>query len=260
MRSTAVRRTALAASAAALALLVTACGGDDKADKGGSGEDKGGAAASSAPAAEALTAAELEKAALTQADVKTGKVSAKVPATATVAQDKVKVADKACAPLAYLQTGSYVGKPSATVARQWTGDPKKPAADATDEEKLFAGVGTMAVVTLASYEGGGAEQAMKDLNAAAEKCAGGYSFTAEGDTSKVLKVVKTDAPKGGDEAFAVTVSLQLEEGADAPAKGVVVRKGSTLAYFPAVDMASAVTGKDWDFPTEIVDAQVAKLG
>lgn len=75
-----------------------------------------------------------------------------------------------------------------------------------------------------------------------------------------MKVVKTDAPKGGDEAFALTVSLQLEEGAEAPVKGVVVRKGATLAYFPAVDMASAVTGKDWDFPTEIVDAQLTKLG
>lgn len=260
MRSAVVRRTALAASAAALALFATACGGDDKADKGGSGEDKGGAAASSAPAAKALTAAELEKAALTQADVKSGKVTEKVPATAVVARDKVKTSDAACAPLAYLQTGSYVGKPSATVARQWTGDPRKPAAGASDEEKLFAGVGTMVMVTLASYDDGGAEQAMKDLNTAAAKCAGGFSFTAEGDTTKNLKVVKTDAPKGGDEAFALTSSLQMEEGDEAPVKGVVVRKGATLAYFPAVDMASAATGKDWDFPTEIVDAQLTKLG
>ncbi|MFF3909202.1 hypothetical protein ACFYZJ_25175 [Streptomyces sp. NPDC001848] len=43
-------------------------------------------------------------------------------------------------------------------------------------------------------------------------------------------------------------------------KGVVVRKGATLAYFPAIDLASPATGKDFDFPTEIVDAQLAKLG
>jgi hypothetical protein len=260
LRSAAVRRTALAASVAALALFATACGGDDKADKGASGEDKGGTAASSAPAAKALTAAELEKAALTQADVKSGKITEKVSAAEATAQDKVKVTDKACAPLAYLQTGSYVGKPAATALRKWTGDPKKPAADATDEEKFFAGVGTTSVVTLASYENGGAEQAMKDLNTAAAKCAGGFSFTVAGDTSKNLKVAKTAAPKGGDEAFALTLSFQIEEGAEAPVKGVVVRKGATLAYFPAVDMASAVAGKDWDFPTDIVDAQVAKLG
>ncbi|MFD9001264.1 hypothetical protein ACFV0T_09890 [Streptomyces sp. NPDC059582] len=260
MRSTAVRRTALAASVATLALFATACGGDDKADKSG-GEDKGGATASSAPAAKALTAAELEKAALTQADVKSGKVTEKVPAADLVTQDKVKADDAACAPLAYLQIGSYVGKPAATATREWKGDPKKPAAGATDEEKFLAGVDAPSVlVTLASYEDGGAEQAMKDLNAAATKCAGGFSFTVAGDTTKNLKVVTTDAPKGADEAIALTTTFEADEGMKAPVKGVVVRKGATLAYLPAINIAAAASGKDFDFPTEIVDAQLGKLG
>ncbi|MFE1286467.1 hypothetical protein [Streptomyces sp. NPDC058751] len=261
MRSAVARRTALAASAAALALLATACGGDDKADKGGSGEDKGGAAASSAPAAKALTAAELEKAALTQADVKSGKVTEKVSGAEAAAQDKVKADDAACAPIAYVQNGSYVGKPSATVLRKWTGEPKKPAAGASDEEKFLAGMDASSVmVTLASYENGGAEQAMKDLSAAAEKCAGGFSITVAGEKTKVLKVATTDAPKGGDEALAMTVTIQADEGIEASSKGVVVRKGATLAYFPAFNLAAAATGKDFDFPTEIVDAQLTKLG
>ncbi|MET8244725.1 hypothetical protein ABZV31_10085 [Streptomyces sp. NPDC005202] len=264
MRPSVLRRTALAASAAALALLATACGGSsDGGDKGG--DDKTAQAdktASAAPAAaKALTAAELEKAALAQADVKSGKVTTKVPAQDDIAQDKVKADGEACAPLAYVQTGSYVGKPAATVKRSWVGDAKKPAAGASAEDTMMAALDRAKVVeTLASYEDGGAEQAMKDLKAAAQKCAGGCSFTVGGTKTKDLKVVTTQAPDGADEALALTLTVDAEEGIKAPVKAVVVRKGATLAYFPAVNLASAATGKDFDFPTEIVQAQLAKLG
>ncbi|GAA4948420.1 hypothetical protein GCM10023238_13390 [Streptomyces heliomycini] len=104
VRTTAVRRTVLAASAAALALLVTACGGSGDEDKAGDGKGKGDstASASAAPAAKALTAAELEKAALAQADVKDGKVT-EVSAAEDASADKVKSKDAACQPLAQLQ-------------------------------------------------------------------------------------------------------------------------------------------------------------
>ncbi|MEU6813205.1 hypothetical protein ABZ920_30340 [Streptomyces sp. NPDC046831] len=263
MRTLALRRTALAASAAALALLATACGGS------GDGEDKGGDAQASpraaktesaAPAAaKALTAAELEKAALTQADVKTGKVVEKVPAAELVAQDKVAAQKQDCVPLAQLQVGSYVGKPAATVQREWKGDPKKPAADATAEEQFLAGLdATQVLVTLASYEDGGAEQAMKELNAAVTSCAGGFTFTSPGDSTDVTKVAKTDAPQGGDEALAVTSAVDVD-GDTMPVKAVVVRVGATLAYFPALNIGAASAGQDYDFPTEILDAQLAKL-
>lgn len=42
-------------------------------------------------------------------------------------------------------------------------------------------------------------------------------------------------------------------------KVVVFRKGSTLGYFTALNLASAATGKDFEFPTEVVEAQVKKL-
>ncbi|MGC9536821.1 hypothetical protein [Streptomyces sp. UG1] len=263
-RPTAVRRTALAASAAALALFATACGGDQADD---AAEEKGGAtaSASAAPAttaaAKALTAAELEKAALTQADVKSGKVAEKVPAQDDIAQDKVKADDEACAPLAYLQSGTYAGEPAATVKRAWQGEAKKPAAGASAEDTMLAAIDLEKVVlTLASYEGGGAEQVMKDLNAAAGKCAGGFSYTAGGTKNEVLKVTTTQAPEGADEAIALTLSLSAEEGVKAPMKSVVVRKGATVAYVPAVNLASAASGKDFDFPAEIVEAQLGKLG
>jgi hypothetical protein len=259
-----VRRTALAASAAALALLATACGGSsDSADKGGDGRtaqaDKN--ASATPAAAKALTAAELEKAALTQADVKSGKVVTKVPAKDDIAQDKATSDNPACTPLAYLQVGSYVGKPSATVKREWTGDAKKPAAGASAEDTMLASVNrAKVVVTLASYDDGGAEKAFADLKTAATKCAGGYAFTVGSDKTKIVKVATTAAPQGADDALALTSTVDADEGVKAPVKGVVVRKGATLAYFPAVNFAAAATGKDFDFPTEIVEAQLAKLG
>ncbi|MGV9989768.1 hypothetical protein [Streptomyces sp. NPDC003374] len=259
MRVTALRRTALAASAAALALLVTACGGSsDGGDKGGDGKTAQAEKSPSAAPAKALTAAELEKAALTQADVKSGKVS-KVAAKDDVAQDKAKAKDPACAPLTYLMVGSYAGKPAASVKRTWVGDAKKPAAGANAEEKLMAGLDrSKVVVTLATYADGGAEQAMKDLKAAAQKCAGGFSYAVTGDESQYEKVATTQAPAGADDALALTLTMSAD-GVKAPVKAVVVRQGATLAYFPAVNLAAAATGKDFEFPADLAQAQLAKL-
>ncbi|MEU3347364.1 hypothetical protein ABZ723_20705 [Streptomyces sp. NPDC006700] len=262
MSSPVVRRTALAASTAALVLLATACGGssdskDAKAGDGGTTQaDK---TASAAAPAKALGAAELEKAALTQADVKSGKVTTKVPARDDVAHDKVKTADAACTPLALLQAGSWVGTPAATVKRSWLADAKKPAAGADPKVALLAGLDReKVIVTLASYDDGGAEQALKDLRTAADKCAGGYSYTADGTKTGIASVAVTQAPEGADEAFAVTQTMNADD-VKAPVKAVVVRKGATVAYLPAINLAAAVSGKDFDFPTALVDAQLAKL-
>lgn len=258
MRSTAVRRAALAAFTAALALLVTACGGES--GDGAGGEGGSSAAPEKTTAVKPLTSAELEKAALTQADVKSGKVVAEVPKSDEVEQSEVTASEEACVPLAHAQMSSYVGKPAATVKRGWTSDPKKPAKGADVEEAMLAGLDISKLyVTLASYADGGAEQAMKDLNTAAEKCAGGFTHSVKGSDTKVVSVATTEAPKGGDEALAVTLNIQVE-GDKAPMKTVVVRKGATLAYFPVINMASAASGKDFAFPTEVVDAQMAKLG
>ncbi|MGC0375474.1 hypothetical protein [Streptomyces sp. SAI-229] len=263
MRTTAVRRTALAASAAALALLVTACGGsgdEDKADDSkGKGDSTASASASAAPAAKALTAAELEKAALAQADVKDGKVT-KVTAADDVAADKVKAKDAACQPLAHLQMGVPAGSPAATVKRSWTGQPQKPAGDVSPEEALLAGLDAeKMIVTLASYEDGGAEQVIKDVDAAVGKCAGGFTYDAMGEPFKILTVEKAEAPGGADEAVAITATLAAEEGVKAPMKLVVARKGATVASFTVTNFASAATGEDFDFPTAVSDAQLGKL-
>ncbi|MGW3683103.1 hypothetical protein [Streptomyces prasinus] len=263
MRPTAVRRSALAASAAALALLVTACGGSGDGGKGDGGKgdgDKAGSA-SAAPTAKALTAAELEKAALVQADVKEGKVLTKVPAADDLSPDKVKADDEACQPLANLQLAVPVGSPAATVKRSWTGEPKKPTEGVDPEKALLTGLDMDKVlVTLASYEDGGAEQVLKDIDAAVEKCAGGFTATAAGEKVEFLKAVKTEGPKGADESVEVTLTMSAEGGAKAPVKIVVARTGSTVAGFSAINFGAITAGEEAPFPTRISDAQLAKLG
>ncbi|GAA3222331.1 hypothetical protein MTQ10_01125 [Streptomyces sp. XM83C] len=266
MKRTAVRRTALAASAATLALLATACGGDsDGDDKAkGAGTTKSAEATPSASAAPAaakpLTAAELEKALLTQADVKSGKITVKLDKDDDVSPEQVK-SDKAdCTPLARLQAGTYVGKPVASAKRKWEDAPKK-AAGATEEEQMYASLDLAeSVFTLASYSDGGAEQVLKDITAAAQKCAGGYTHTETDEPLKVTKVAVGTAPKAGDEALAVDVTLDLGDGVSGTAHHVVVRKGATVVFFPTINVGAMLSGKDYTFPTAVLDSQVAKLG
>lgn len=261
MRAIAVRRTALAASAAALALLVTACGGSGDDDKGDEGKGASESTAAAAPAAKALTAAELEKVALAQSDVKDGKVATKVAATDDIAKDQVKTDDAACLPLAHAQAGVAQGEPAATTKRSWTGEPQKPSKDTKPEDALLAALDVdKMLINLASYEDGGAQEALKGLTAAAGKCAGGYTATVSGESMKVTEVTTAAAPEGGDEGAAITLTVAADENVQAPNKLVIVRKGATLVTFSAVNLAAMGTGEDFDVPADVVNAQVGKLG
>ncbi|MFI8350881.1 hypothetical protein [Streptomyces sp. NPDC085596] len=262
MSATAVRRTALAASAAALALLATACGGSGDADKGAEGKGEGGSsAAASAPAAKALTAAELEKAALAQSDVKSGKVTTKLPAGDDIAPDKVTADNEACLPLARAHAGVAQGEPASTAKRSWLGTPKKPAPGTKPEDALLAALDVnKTLIGLASYDGGAAEAALKGLSAAAQKCAGGFTATVDGEKTRFLKVATAAAPQGGDEGVAVNLTMAADEGVKAPVKVVVVRKDATVATFSTINMAAMAAGKDYKVPADVIAAQVAKLG
>ncbi|MFK4109602.1 hypothetical protein [Streptomyces sp. NPDC002176] len=259
MSATAVRRTVLAASAAALTLLATACGGSGDADKAAEGKGEGSPAA--APAAKALTAAELEKAALAQSDVKSGKVTTKVPAGDDLAADKVTADDAACLPLARAQAGVAQGEPASTAKRSWLGTPKKPAPGTKSEDMLMAALDVnKTLIALASYDGGAAEDALKGLTTAAQKCAGGFTATIDGTKTKFLKVATAAAPQGGDEGVAVNLTMAADEGVQAPVKIVVVRKGASVATFTTINMAAMSAGKDYQVPADVIAAQVAKLG
>ncbi|MFE6286184.1 hypothetical protein [Streptomyces sp. NPDC057877] len=259
MSSTAVRRTALAASAAALALLATACGGSSD-DDGATSDDKA-TADQSAPAGGALTAAELEKVALAQADVENGEVTTKVPAKDDVAKDQVSTDDEACLPLALAQSAVAQGEPTATVKRSWQGQTETPPESTGPDGQDMTTINVDKIMlNLASYPEGGAEQALKGLSTAAEKCADGFTVTSGSDKLKIAEVTTATAPEGGDEALAVSLGVDIGQDTDGLMKLVVVRKGATLASFSAVNLSSMMTGAEFDVPTDVVDAQVTKLG
>ncbi|MFJ6635534.1 hypothetical protein ACIQMR_29675 [Streptomyces sp. NPDC091376] len=265
MRTSVIRRTAVAATAISLALLVTACGGE----KGEGGTDKGkaGATAAAEPAAKALTAAELEKLTLADADVKGHKVSKAGPED-EVAADKVVVDKADCKPLADAVAAVALGDAKATVKRKVVEEPKKGTTDKTDlddmtdkdiEDALGASLNmTATMVSLSSYDAKGAEEAVATLRTAATACAGGFTMTMGTDKSKVVKVEEAKV-SGGQEAAAWTL-VSEQDGMKMPHKLALVRQGSTLASFSAINIGAMASGKDFPLPTAVIDAQAAKLG
>ncbi|MEW2631271.1 hypothetical protein AB0903_06345 [Streptomyces sp. NPDC048389] len=266
MRSTAVRRTALAAAAASLVLLVSACGGEGS---GGGTKDetkgKGDESAAAKPAAKALSAAELEKAALAQGDVEAHKVIKAGPQDDMAAKDVTT--DKAeCEPVARALAGVPLGEPVATVKRRVTAEPDAKAAgkgldDLTDEEIDGAMEGafdiTTSLVALSSYESRGAADAFSALKSAATACAGGFTMTMSGAEQKVLKLTEAKV-SGGDEAVAWTMPSE-QDGEKLPFNLAVVREGSTFTTFSSFNIM-APEGEPLPLPAAVVDAQVAKLG
>lgn len=255
MSSTAVRRTALAASAAALALLVTACGGSSDDDSAAEGAEE------SAPAGKALTAAELEKVALAQADVKNGEVATELSADDQVAKDQISVDDKACLPLVHVQGAVAQGEPAADVQRSWQGQSESPSESKGPDGQDMTDIDVNKILlNVASYADGGAEEAVAGLKAAVEKCAGGFDATVGSDKMRVTEVSGLGRLKGGDEGFTVNIGVATGGDSSGLMKLVVVRKGATLATFSAVNLSSMMTGAEFEVPAEVVDAQVAKLG
>ncbi|TFE51508.1 hypothetical protein E3E14_12670 [Streptomyces sp. ICN441] len=267
MRTSAARRTAVAVTAVSLALL-TACSGGGTNEGGDKG--KAGSPAAAEPAAKALTATELEKLALAEGEVKGHKVTKAGP------EDEVPggqvVADKAeCKPLADAVAAVPLGDAKATVKRKVVEEPKKKddaAADLGDlgdltdedvEEALNSAFDlTATMVSVSSYDGKGAEEAVAGLRTAARACAGGFGMTMGTDKSKIVKVEEIKV-SGGQEATAWAL-LSEQEGEKMPHKVVLVRQGATLASFSSFNLGSIASGKDFPLPTAVIDAQAAKLG
>ncbi|MEE1941157.1 hypothetical protein V1L54_17395 [Streptomyces sp. TRM 70361] len=270
MRPALVRRTALAASAVCLALLATACGGSDPdggSDKGGDGA-KADKKAAARPAVKAKTAAELEKLALAEGDVKDHEIR-KVGAGEAPDSGGITVDKADCEPLAHAMMGVQVGEPAATARRGVSQKAKKPAEPSLDElaemteeeiEEAFTAAldMTMTMVSLSSYDGAGAERTLADLRTAATDCGGGFTSTAPEDKRKVTGITG-EKVTGGEESAAWTLTTDME-GDVVPVKLVVVRQGGTLASFVSFNLASAGGKKDYPLPTAVIDAQLAKLG
>ncbi|MFE8914985.1 hypothetical protein [Streptomyces globisporus] len=265
MRATAVRRTALAASAAALALLATACSGSSDTDgKDEKGTANGNSSAPKAPA-EALTAAELEKAALAQGDVEGTKVTEAGPAD-EVSADGVKVDKEACLPVAHAMYGVAQKGAVATTKRKVIDEPKADGKKSLEDVAKGEGADafkdafnlTSTFVALHSYEGTAGPDAFAALKKAAADCAGGFTATVAGTPTKVVSMTE-EKITGGEEAAAWTVTSE-DDGTTMPVKLVALRKGGSVATFFAFNLAAAGGGDvKFGLPTAVVAAQDKKL-
>lgn len=264
MRATAViRRSAVAASALSLALVVTACGGsgesgEDEADatpqETAASQDPSGDPASPEPEEGAdagaggsvLTAAELEAALLVTGDVDGYDVGEPV-AGDVVAVDEVALENAACEPLAHAVSGVPVGEAAASAHRRVTSSSADGAGASITIDSLY------------SYEGAGAEDAVAALRDAATGCADGFTVTQAGEPFKVTGISE-ESITAGEEAYAWTLMVEVDADMVAPAKFAVVRQGSTVATFSTIDVMAVLEGTDYDVPTDLIDAQVGKLG
>ncbi|MFF8846950.1 hypothetical protein ACF08N_30240 [Streptomyces sp. NPDC015127] len=232
---------------AALMATTAACGSGG-GDGGTGSEDKNGADRSASPSGSApasgtgaLTEAALKAVAFTDGE-RIGPYTANETDGAPLGENYTAEPAR-CQPLVSLAAGATAHDPAAEVHRE---------AGIADE---VAGIGVL--VQLRSYAGDGAAAVMKDLAAAGDACAGGYTEVRTIARAKVLKVEPAEAPAIGDEAVAfrftvldVKGELKLYEYL------TVVRSGTTTLSFRADFLGTKDIGA---VPREIIDAQWKKF-
>ncbi|MEU3780087.1 hypothetical protein [Streptomyces sp900129855] len=258
-RTSGARLCATAAMGALSLSLLTACSDDGSKDTADSKPSASVSAStsSSAPAAKALTAAELEKLLLAQGDVKGYKVGPQ-DASAATSKSALKVDKAACNPIAWATNGLAPGDTDANATNSLT-EEKPTAATAQPKDLEDAFSIRMTYVGLSSYEADGAEKTMKALSDGVTACAGGYGFSVDGSTSKVAKVAAEKDSGKGEESVAFLQEMTAD-GQKTTAHTEVVRKGSTLVTFFKVDFAKLAKGGDMGpVPVAVIDAQLAKL-
>lgn len=257
-RSTGARLCATAAVGALSLALLTGCSDEgSKKDSKGSAKGSGSSSSSSAPAAKALTAAELEKLLLAQGEVTGYKVNSGDD-TLPKSKAEVKTDKPACDPLAWATGGLAPGDTDANASNAVAED-RASTATASPEDLADAFDVDMTFVGLSSYEGDGAEKAMKAVSDGVTACAGGYGLAAGGEDSKVTKVAAEKASGLGDESIAFAVDVDMDGDGTATFHTEVVRKGNTIATFYTVNFAALASGGAHEIPAAVVEAQVAKL-
>lgn len=254
--------------------LITGCGGGNSGESGGSGAS---ATTQAGKTAKAATGAELEKLLVTTADVvgyKVAPLTAEAEAEEKAADSKsdLRIADKACAPIAYAVSGFAPGDEAAVVQRKVTQDAKTPADaasgstdDLSDAEWQASFAESMNIditfLTLSSYDGDGAEKTMKAVSDAVAGCAGGFSISGGTDKTTYSKIAPVKTSGAGDEAVAFSAAGEPEEsdGATGFTYGEVVRYGNTIAAYTTVNLSKVVSGKPYAVSAPVVKAQSAKL-
>ncbi|WP_225829053.1 hypothetical protein [Streptomyces naphthomycinicus] len=261
-RSSGVRLCATVAVSALSLALVTGCGDKGSDDsKGAPGKD------AAKPAAKALSAAELKKLIIAKGDVpghEVGPVEGGIPA-----ENKVKADDAKCDPLLHALTGIAPGDPAVNTSRMATEVKKDPTDGATSLDDMADGKFEDAlkqsmdldvtVVTLASYDGDGAEQALKSVSDAVKGCAGGFSGQQDGEQGKFTKVAEEKSSGTGDESVAFTATNDAGKDGLMPLHAEVVRHGNTLATYTTINIGAGMAKKAYTVSAPVVKAQAAKL-
>jgi hypothetical protein len=181
-----------------------------------------------------LTETQLEKAALVSGDTKDYTVG-KTP-EADIPTQTVPADPAACQPIADMFFFTSTPKADARVARTLTA-----------RSDLNA---TVVSLALLAHEQSDAVKAIAGLRAAAKSCTA-YEHT----DYKYSDVKALTAPELGDEA----VSYQLKgsiEGTNVPMTFTIVRSGSTLAAFYAMNVLDADKAQ---VPADVIEAQLKKL-
>ncbi|EKX63814.1 hypothetical protein STRIP9103_06117 [Streptomyces ipomoeae 91-03] len=218
--------------------FTAACGGGGDEDK----DAKASATATASAADEkkdtagqaALTEAQLKKAVLADGDVKGYEIAEK--SAAEMPAETVPANPAACQPLANMF--------------YFTSDPGAEARVGRTLTEKSDLTGTVVTAALLAYEQSDAEKVIADLRTATKSCT---KYEQVGN--KYSDVEALSAPKQGDEAVAYKLKGDIE-GTSIPMSFTVVRSGSTLAAFYAMNILDA---KKAQVPTAVLEAQLAKL-
>ncbi|SBT95337.1 hypothetical protein GA0115233_11309 [Streptomyces sp. DI166] len=237
----------LAVGAIALA-LVTGCSGDGSAE----GSDKDGAPAR---AAKALSSAELETLLLATGDVKDYKVT-DGDETLLKDQSELETDKPECDPLAWAASALPPGNTDANASNGIVPD---PAAFEGASPKEFDEKISLTLVGLSSYDGDGAEKAVKAVDDGIKACAGGFYQNTSERTTRVTEVAAVESSGQGDESVGFTLDLDLGGEDVLTFTTEVVRKGNNVATFHTVNLEAYGSGGATEIPAEIIKAQVAKL-
>ncbi|MEU8030880.1 hypothetical protein AB0C13_19935 [Streptomyces sp. NPDC049099] len=221
-RSSGVGLCATAVLGALSLALVTGCSGKDAAK----------------PAVQAPSATELKKLIIADGEVPGYKVGP-VPAS----RAKPITTDSAsCRPLARVMSGLPPTEAAAKTDRLAMENAKKsPSAKPTSpddldgkkfEEAMHKSLDRdVTTVTLASYDGDGAEKALASVSAAVKACASGFPGKQAGTKAQFTKVTAEKATDAGDGAVAFTATMDSDDGDAAPVHAEVVRTGTTLSVY-----------------------------
>ena len=256
-RSSGVRIRALAVGGALSLALITGCS---------AGSSKDTDPAGSSPSARALSTAQLKQRILAQDEVDGYKVNA--VGEAAPGRSGIRSSDEKCRPLAYVLTGLAPAAPATEIGRTVREDKKDPTDDATSLDDLADGTFESSLkdsmnlditsLDLSSYDGDGAEQALKALSTAVTSCATGFTGGSSDDEQKVTEVTSVKPSGEGDDSVAFTAITDMD-GDKAPLHAEVVRHGNTLATYFTMKIGEMMAGKTYTLPTAVIRAQSAKL-